>query len=324
MVTILKINFTFVPKGCIIGLSFLFSESFTKVKKGSHMIHFIINPKAKRGKIRKKVTTLENLLHEKKIDYALHYTTAKGVATDLAREFSKEPESTVVAVGGDGTINEVLNGLNTENARFGIIPSGTGNDFIASAKIPLDVEKALDLILNGEARPTDYMVCDGVRGLNIIGTGIDVDILNRCRKSKILKGKLQYVVSLIISLIKFKFYKFFIEKNGEMLEKEGLIVAVGNGSQFGGGIKMCPKAIIDDGLLDFVVAGKVKKRKIPGAFIKLMKGKVLELDFATFERKERVRIDFEKPVTIQIDGELYDGLKFDVSVVKNGIRIFRP
>ena len=76
------------------------------------MIHFIINPKAKRGKIAKKVKILEKLLHEKKIEYAFHYTTAKGVATDLAREFSKEPDSIVVAVGGDGTVNEVLNGLN--------------------------------------------------------------------------------------------------------------------------------------------------------------------------------------------------------------------
>lgn len=288
------------------------------------MIHFIINPKAKRGKIGKRVAVLEKLLHEKNIEYALHYTTARGVATDLAREFSKEPDSTVVAVGGDGTINEVLNGIDTNNAKFGIIPSGTGNDFVACAKIPADVEKALDLILNGEAKPTDYMVCDGIRGLNVIGTGIDVDILKRCRKSKILKGKLQYVASLIISLIKFKFYKFFFRKDGEKIEKEGLIVAVGNGSQFGGGIKICPKASIDDGELDFIVVGKLKKRKIPGAFIKLMKGKILELDFASFERKEEIQIDFDKPVTIQIDGELYDGLKFDVSVVKHGINIFRP
>ena len=77
------------------------------------MIHFIINPKARRGKINKKVAELEKLLHEKNIEYAIHYTTAKGVATELAREFSEDPDSTVVAVGGDGTINEVLNGLNT-------------------------------------------------------------------------------------------------------------------------------------------------------------------------------------------------------------------
>lgn len=296
-----------------------------RIKKGfGFMLHFIVNPKANRGRITKKVTSLEKLLHEKQVEYAIHYTTAKGVATELARQFSSEPNSTIVAVGGDGTVNEVLNGLNVENAKFGIIPSGTGNDFITAAGIPTDVEKALDLILNGEAKPTDFMVCDGVRGMNIIGTGIDVDILKRCKKSKILKGKLQYLVSLIISLIKFKFYKFNIEKNGEQVATEGLIVAVGNGSQFGGGIKMCPKAIIDDGILDFVIAGKLKKSRIPGAFIKLMQGKILEQDFTSFKQRERVKITFDKPVTIQIDGELYDGIDFDVSVVKGGISVFRP
>lgn len=288
------------------------------------MLHFIINPKANRGKIKKKVKTIEKLLTEREIEYAIHYTTAKGVATELAAQFSKEPDSTVVAVGGDGTVNEVLNGLNVENAKFGIIPSGSGNDFITAAGIPTDAEKALDLILYGQAKPTDFMVCGGVRGMNIIGTGIDVDILRRCKTFKILKGKLQYLVSLIISLIKFEFYKFFIEKDGEKQEKEGLIVAVGNGSQFGGGIKMCPEAVIDDGQLDFVVAGKLKKSKIPGAFIKLMQGKILEQDFTTFERRERVKIEFDKPVTIQIDGELYENIDFDVSIVKGGINLFRP
>lgn len=288
------------------------------------MIHFIVNPKANRGKVKKKVVTIEKLLTEREIEYVIHYTTAKGVATELAKEYSKEPDSVVVAVGGDGTVNEVLNGLDVTNAKFGIIPSGSGNDFITAAGIPTDPEKALDLILYGEAKPTDFMVCGGVRGINIIGTGIDVDILKRCRTFKILKGKLQYLVSLIISLLKFEFYKFFIEENGEKVEKEGLIVAVGNGSQFGGGIKMCPKAEIDDGELDYVLAGKLKKSKIPGAFIKLMQGKILEQDFTTFKRCERVKIEFEKPVTIQIDGELYDNIDFDVSIVKGGINVFRP
>ncbi len=288
------------------------------------MLHFIINPKANRGKTKKKIKVLEKLLAEKNVDYVFHFTTAKGAATELANQFSSEDNSTVIAVGGDGTINEVLNGINVEKAKFGIIPCGSGNDFVASAGIPLNPEKALELILNGEAKPTDFMLCGGIRGLNIIGTGIDVDILKRCRKYKILKGKLQYLVSLIVSLIKFKFYKFFIEKDGEKVEKEGLIVAVGNGKQFGGGIKMCPKAEIDDGKLDFVVAGKLKKRRIPGAFIKLMKGKILEQDFTDFELREHVKITFDKPVTVQIDGELYDDIDFDLSIVKNGVMLFRP
>ena len=167
------------------------------------------------------------------------------------------------------------------------------------------------------------MVCGGVRGLNIIGTGIDVDILKRCKKSRILRGKLQYVISLVISLIKFRFYKFYICKGEEKTEKEALIACVGNGHRLGGGIRMCPEAKIDDGELDFVIAGKLKKSKIPHAFVKLMQGKILEQDFTSFERCEHVRLEFDKPVTIQVDGELYDGLDFDLSIVKSGIKIYR-
>ena len=253
------------------------------------MINIIVNPKANGKKAAKIAKKVDKYLTGKGVEHAFFYTDAPRHAIKLAEELSKTSD-TIVALGGDGTINEVLNGLDTEKVKFGIIPSGSGNDFIAAAGIPQNPIEAVDLILSGEAKPTDYMVCGGVRGLNIIGTGIDVDILKRCKKSKILRGKLQYVISLVISLIKFRFYKFYICK----------------------------------GELDFVIAGKLKKRKIPHAFVKLMQGKILEQDFTSFERCEHVRLEFDKPVTIQVDGELYDGLDFDLSIVKSGIKIYRP
>lgn len=289
------------------------------------MIDIIVNPVANGKKALKCAAAAEKRLKERGAEYRIHYTNAPKHATEIARELSKTSD-TIVALGGDGTINEVFNGIDVDKVKLGLIPCGSGNDFVASANIPTDTEAAVDLILDGEAKPTDFMVCGGVRGLNIIGTGIDVDILKRCRKSKILKGKLQYVFSLVISLIKFVFYKFYIirDNSEEREEKEALIACVGNGKRFGGGIRMCPEAEIDDDKLDFVIAGKLKKRKIPGAFVKLMKGKILEQDFTTFERIEHIRLEFDKPVTIQIDGEFYDDIDFDLSVVKGGVGIFRP
>ena len=287
------------------------------------MINIIVNPKANGKKAAKIAKKVDKYLTGKGVEHAFFYTDAPRHAIKLAEELSKTSD-TIVALGGDGTITEVLNGIDPEKVKFGIIPSGSGNDFIAAAGIPQNPIEAVDLILSGEAKPTDYMVCGGVRGLNIIGTGIDVDILKRCKKSKILRGKLQYVISLVISLIKFRFYKFYICKGEEKTEKEALIACVGNGHRLGGGIRMCPEAKIDDGELDFVIAGKLKKSKIPHAFVKLMQGKILEQDFTSFERCEHVRLEFDKPVTIQVDGELYDVLDFDLSIVKSGIKIYRP
>lgn len=290
------------------------------------MIKIILNPKSGGGKVKKVFEKIKPILDEKKVEYVVYETEKEKQAIYLANELTKEGACDIVVIGGDGTLNEVVNGFsNFENCRLGLIPAGTGNDFATGANIPKDPVAALDLILNGEAKYTDYMQMDaGVRGINIIGTGIDVEILQRCKRSKILKGKLQYLISLIISLLKFKNYKVTAKFNGKEKEYQALITCVGNGCMFGGGIRMCPKAQIDDNKLDFVVADGVKRRKIPGAFIKLMKGRILEQDFTRFENVERVEVYPEKKFIMNVDGELYEDLEFKVSIVKNKLMMYRP
>lgn len=288
------------------------------------MIDLIINPHASRGKARKKAAKVVKILEEKNVEFTAHYTTRAKEAIEIAKKLSDEGATDIIALGGDGTVNEVLNGINPETVRLGIIPTGTGNDFVSAAKIPTDVKKAVDIILNGDAKSTDYMVCGGIRGINAIGTGIDVDVLKRYAKAKVFKGKIAYVFALISSLIHFQFYKFKVVKGEEKEDKTALIACVGNGFRIGGGIRMCPKAVIDDGLLDFVVVNELKKSHIPLAFIKLMKGKILEQDFTTMERVDHVEIEFDKPSTVQIDGELYENLDFDLSLIKGGVKVYRP
>lgn len=288
------------------------------------MIDLIINPHASRGKAAKKAAKVIKILEEKNVEFAAHYTARPKEAIEIAKKLSDEGATDVIALGGDGTVNEVLNGINPETVRLGIIPTGTGNDFVVAAKIPTDVKKAVDTILSGEAKDTDYMVCGGIRGINAIGTGIDVDVLKRYAKAKVFKGKIAYIFALISALIHFRFYKFKVIKGEEKEDKTALIACVGNGFRIGGGIRMCPKAVIDDGLLDFVVVNELKKSRIPHAFVKLMKGKILEQDFTVMERVDRVKIEFEQPSTVQIDGELYENLDFDLSLVKGGVKVYRP
>lgn len=172
------------------------------------MLDFIINEKAGEKKAVKARKIIQRILDEKNIEYRFHSTKYRRNAIEIASELSRNGAECIIAAGGDGTVNEVLNGIDTEKVKFGIIPCGSGNDFADTAKLPLDPAKALDIILNGQVKPTDFLVCGGVRCMNIVGAGIDVEILKRCENSKILKGKLKYVVSLLISLIKFKFYGF--------------------------------------------------------------------------------------------------------------------
>lgn len=158
------------------------------------MLNIILNPVSNGGKVRRAFHKVQEKLLSLKTEFRVFETEREKQAIHLAHELTSEGPCDLLAIGGDGTLNEVINGFsNFENCRLGLIPAGTGNDFAVCAGIPLDPLKALDLVLNGEAKYTDYMQLDGgVRGINIIGTGIDVEILQRCRRSKILRGKLQY------------------------------------------------------------------------------------------------------------------------------------
>ena len=249
------------------------------------MLHFIYNPTAGKGKARRFREALEARMASR-VEYRFHETCGRRDAIEIVRRLTRGAagELDIVAMGGDGTLNEVLNGIDDPaKVRLGIVPCGSGNDFASVAGIPGTPEGALDLILHGEAKPTDYMECGGVRGINAIGAGIDVDILRRYNRMKLLKGSPAYLLSLIINLISYKPKHFAERIDGTERRHSAFIACAGNGQRFGGGIPICPEAVIDDGLLD---------------------------------------IDGHMP--IQIDGEIYEDLPFDVRIISGMLRIYRP
>ena len=292
------------------------------------MFHFIYNPIAGKGKALRCRQALEPMLAASGAEYRFHETRRPREGADIARGLTRGagPEgSDIVAMGGDGTVNEVLNGLSDPaNTRLGIIPCGSGNDFAAVMGIPGAPEDALRLILRGEAKFTDYMECGGVRGINAIGTGIDVDILRRYNRMKLLKGSAAYLASLVICLFSFKPKRFReLTDDGERAHS-AFIACAGNGRHIGGGIPICPEAVADDGLLDIVIVDDISPRRIPGAFVKLMKRRVLELPTTAFRRADRLRVVSDGPMPIQIDGEIYEDLPFDVRLVSGVLRVYRP
>lgn len=288
------------------------------------MLNFIYNPMAGKGKARRFRSSIEERLKAQGVAHCFWETKCPRDAIRIARELTQRGEQDIVAMGGDGTVNEVLNGLEDPGkVCLGVIPCGSGNDFAAAVGIPRTPEGALDVLIAGHPKPTDYLECSGIRGLNVIGAGVDVEILKRSYRARWLKGSLNYFVSLISALLHFQFYRFRAEVNGQSGDHDGLIVCACNGRRIGGGIGICPAAVVDDGLLDVVMVENVTKSMIPGALVKLMQGKILEQRYTTHERAKRLTIQFEKSATVQIDGELYDGLPFDVRVVENQLRMYR-
>ena len=232
------------------------------------MFHFIINPKAGKGKSLKALEYAKQKFSEKQVPFTVHFTSHPRHATEIAHQLTESGETDIVAIGGDGTLSEVLNGLvDPQKVRLGLIPAGTGNDFASNAGIAKRYQEATDQLLTETAKPTDYMQMErGVRGINVIGTGLDVDVLKNCEKAKIFRGKIQYVLSLIKTVITFRFFDFARTISGKTDVHSAMIACVGNGKNFGGGIPICPGAVIDDGQMDCVVVEKIKKITIPSAF----------------------------------------------------------
>ena len=291
------------------------------------MLDFIINPLAggKNGKKIKRATDLITAkLETADIEYAFHYTEYPRHATTLASELIANGATDIVVVGGDGTLHEVLNGFSDfERVNLGLIPCGTGNDFAAAVGIPEDPEKALDIILNCKPQFTDFMQMPTVRGLNIIGMGLDVDVLRRYEKAK-KKTKLTYTLCLIKSLFKFKYSEFDVEtENGEKINYRSIIACIANGHRYGGGIAICPPAKPCDGKLDFVAMKKMNKLKLIGGFIKLKKGKVLSLPQSVHFTATDIKITPKGKYTVNVDGQLYDNIPFDIKIVSDTLKMYR-
>lgn len=287
--------------------------------------HIISNPAAGKKKTKTKNTLelVENVFLKNGADFQTHLSQGEKDATRIARELTQAGETEIIAHGGDGTLHEVLNGLaDPALCNLGLIPSGTGNDFAEKIGLPFDPVKAAEVILNGEAKPTDYLEVGGVRCMNVAGIGMDVDVLERCKRGK-LKGKIKYLLSLVQSLFAFKGIKVQIESEGCVEERDVLIAAACNGSQFGGGIRICPVADVSDRKLDAVIVDCIGgKMKIIKAFLELMKGKILEYPRAKHFTCDRLKFTPALPCTVQLDGELYKNLDFTVQV-RGGLKFYR-
>ncbi len=286
------------------------------------MYHIILNPTAGKKKALKNLSIVERILTERGIAYEAHKTCAVHDAEDIAKRLTLAGAEDILVIGGDGTLHEVLNGLHDPSrCCLGLIPSGTGNDFAGRLNIPLDAEKALKLIIDGEAKGIDYLEVGGVRCMNVAGIGMDVDVLERCKRGK-LKGKMKYLLSLVRSLFAFKGIPVSIKSDGVEEKRKVLLAAACNGTQFGGGIAICPVACPNDGKMDVVVVDCIGgKMKIIKAFLKLLKGKILEYPAASHFLCDSAQFLPDSPCTVQLDGELYADLDFTV-FIKQGLRFY--
>ena len=194
----------------------------------------IVNPKAAGGKAIKKLPEISAAASSVAPEYLLHVTSSIEDASLRAREFANLGIERIVAVGGDGTFNEVANGMLESEARpaLGIVPAGTGCDLPRTLGVPTDITEALVFALTGEARPMDVGLAKTStverHFLNVAGMGFDAKVADRAQQKKRLSGKKAYIAALAQSLTDFGYIDVRIEVNGQEITTEAVFVSIAN------------------------------------------------------------------------------------------------
>ncbi len=284
------------------------------------MIDVIINPVAGNGhakRVGEKV--MEALLH-RAIACKAYFTESPGHATQIAKEAVHRGTDTVLAVGGDGTAYEAASGLIHSKTALGLIPAGTGNDFIKSIGVPKSPQKALDHILSHPPRLVDMGRINDKLFLNVCGTGFDVSVLEYSMKAKkLVRGMLPYLYGVIRTIFSFKPVRMHIEIDEETtLDGTFLQCSVANGRYIGGGIAISPTSQVDDGLLDVVVLRSIPNWKMFFYLPGLLLGRVHSFSITSHYRCHEVAID-APGMHMNVDGEMLPIEKVRFSPVKDAL-----
>lgn len=288
------------------------------------MYHIIVNPQGGKGKSLKALTTVEEIFKNNNAQFTVHKTEYAGHATEIARELSKIPDTNIVVMGGDGSFHEVLCGIdNFDNVTLGLVACGSGNDFIKKSGHSTNVKEAVQTILNGKVGFVDYMELGKYRCLNVGGGGMDVDVLLKYANCKTLKGKAAYYYSLFYTLLHTRFHHLRITADGVTKDTSVFMIGVGNGGFIGGGIPICPNAIVDDGLLNVGYVSEMKKSKIIFRLFKFLKGKHVGTDWGGEYTAKKVTIEALDDSRFELDGEIIEDTKLDIEVVHNKLKMFR-
>ena len=282
------------------------------------MLDIIVNPVSGHGAGAETLSIIENHLKIKNIKYRIHHLHAAGEAKKLTARICSEDGTVIVAIGGDGTFHEVINGMDFEKARIGFVPAGRGNDFAEGAGLTFDPIKAIESVIQGIPAERDYIRVGDRRCLNVAGTGLDIEVLKMTENSK---NRISYIRSLFRCLISYKPYMVSVKVNGKTSEHRCVMAAICNGNQFGGGIHLCPPAKSDDGLLDLML---VKQPALPTFCVmpEFINGRHMKKKYVEHIVCESAVITNLSGSCVELDGEIYDDGIIEASVVKGGLKTF--
>ncbi len=296
-------------------------------------IKLILNPTADKGAAINKIPEIAAELNKHGLNYNITLTQHPWHAAELTAQAIAEGYGTVVAVGGDGTINEVLNGIMLaqngvpHGVRMGVLPIGRGNDFAFGMGIPLDLEGSCAMLARGESQHIDVGLCKG--GLypegryfgNGVGIGFDAMVGFLANQAKI-SGFLGYLIAAIRTIVLFQTPLVELSVNGETQTQPDLMISIMNGRRMGGGFMMAPEASSEDGLFDVTIAKDMPRHEMFKLITLFMKGAQFGHHAITFLRTTGLQVKSLKGVMpTHADGETIgvDCTELDIQILAKQI-----
>lgn len=286
---------------------------------------FIVNPSAGKGKSRLIIPNIESICKESEIDYDIKYTTRPYEATKIAESGVENGYERIIAVGGDGTLNEVVNGIAESKVALGVIPAGSGNDFIKSINSSKNIDGIIRDSILGEVRQIDLAKCNDRYFINVGSIGFDAEVAAKAKTTKkLLTGLLAYLTAAISTLFTFEGMNVKVEIDGKLIEKKVLLVAVANAKYYGGGVLPAPKADIEDGFLDICFVEHVPKLRILYLLPKYIKGQHEDIKEVSFFKSKNVKFKSSNRISINVDGEIFEDNQVEFKIIPKSINVIFP
>jgi YegS/Rv2252/BmrU family lipid kinase len=283
-----------------------------------------VNPFAGNGKPLKILPVVERILKKKskKVEsYILKIKDDKEYVKKALMQALSNKIRNFICLGGDGTLNILIQELvKEEGITVGILPVGSGNDMARALGFSSSFsENEIEKLVEGERKFIDIGICNGRYFCNSLGIGFDAKVASDYNRSPFLKGKAKYLFQI------FKNILFYNSENMEIpgfLERQKVfLISIGNGKSSGGGVPLTKEAKLDDGMLDVCIIKEANILQRIQNLAKGLKGKHLDLPFVKYFKTKALKIITEEEVTFHIDGEIFKGKIFDVSILPKKLKV---
>ncbi len=258
------------------------------------------------------------------IESTIEFTQSRGHAVELAQNAVKHQVDFVFAVGGDGTVNEVAQGLIGTGVPLGILPKGSGNGLARHLGVPMSFKKSLAILQHHQEQQIDTVLVNGKLSVNVSGIGFDGHIAGLFA-NKAKRGLVGYAKLVFKEFIDFKSFDAEVVMNGKSMRSNAFIIALANSSQFGNNARVAPQASVSDQLIDVCFIKKVPLAQAVGFAGKLFTGNLAQSRFVEMIKTDRLSIRLNQPIAYHIDGEAMPSSdSFEITIQPASLKILLP